>query len=500
MSGKRRALIGCGIVAAALVVASAVLWSLLEPPERAASVLAEEDASPLAFVGVTVVNPELDRSPERTLVVEGDRIAAVGSAGADVPDGARVLEEYRGHVVLPGLIDMHAHLPPATPLNLTAYVTLLNLAHGITTIRDPGDFSGTAVDAARAGIESGEMRGPRIFSCGPFVTSGEKRWLNSKVVSGPDEARRAVEEIAEAGHDCVKSYEEMTVPEIRALVAAAEARGMPVLSHVPYGLGYEEALLPGVEHLLGIPPPESLARNHMVDRLAEWSAVDEARLDRIVEVTLEHGIANTPTLVLHHRLLGLGRYPEMNDDPHVRLMPRVFRDVVWHPHDGLPIYRDLPPALFESLRASLPKKHELVRRLWEAGATLYLGTDCLQPFVTPAAALHEEMGLFAAAGIPVEAIWAMGTWRAGDGLGVPQLGRIEPGAPADLLVFRDDPAHDLDRLDSLVAVVARGRLYERRELDATLDAWREHMKQPAFDRLSVGIARPITGEVMLRDY
>ncbi|HEX5717826.1 MAG TPA: amidohydrolase family protein, partial [Thermoanaerobaculia bacterium] len=180
--------------------------------------------------------------------------------------------------------------------------------------------------------------------------------------------------------------------------------------------------------------------------------------------------------------------------------PRVWREVVWHPADGLPIYRNLPPELFAQLRASLPKKRELVRRLWAAGAEVYIGTDCLQPFVVPGAALHEEMKLFAAAGIPPEAIWAMGTWRAGRGLRQRQLGRLEPGAPADLLVFREDPTRDLAALDTLVAVVSQGRVFPRDRLQRDLAAWGEHMKEATFDQLSVNVARPLMDQVVLRDY
>ncbi|HEX5720733.1 MAG TPA: amidohydrolase family protein, partial [Thermoanaerobaculia bacterium] len=294
---KRRLAIGCGILVLLGVTGALFLKVKFSPPA---------EVVPLGVAGqsvvlpqVTVINPGRDRAAGRTVVLSGDRIVSVGGA----PEVGEVLANYRGHYVLPGLIDMHSHLPPSTPLRLTEYISLLNLAYGITTLREPGDLSGTAVDAAREGMAKGEFPGPRIFSCGPFITGGERRWVNSIVVSTPEEARQAVGEVAAAGHQCVKSYEDLTVEQIRALVAEARERGLPVLSHVPYQLGYDEALLPGVEHLLGIPPPSTLDRDHMVNRLAQWGAVDDARLDRIVEVTLEHGIENTPTLVLHHRLL-----------------------------------------------------------------------------------------------------------------------------------------------------------------------------------------------------
>ena len=83
-------------------------------------------------------------------------------------------------------------------------------------------------------------------------------------------------------------------------------------------------------------------------------------------------------------------------------MPRMFRDVVWHPQDGLAIWRNLTPEQLAHLADSEPKGAELVRRLHAAGAELHLGTDTQQPFVVPGAAMHREMELFVQAGIPVE--------------------------------------------------------------------------------------------------
>src|SRR5262249_40549221 len=155
----------------------------------------------------------------------------------------------------------------------------------------------------------------------------------------------------------------------------------------------EEALLPEPQHFFGVPEPRSLGRDHIWNRLSDWQDVDDARMQRIVDVTLEHGIVNTPTLVSGENLLRFNDYKGPLPDSALQLMPRLFREVFWSPTDGLPVYRSLTPTQLARLRAANVKKRELAARLRKAGAKLLIGTD-LQPFTVPGASLHQEMQIF----------------------------------------------------------------------------------------------------------
>ena len=89
---------------------------------------------------------------------------------------------------MPGLVDLHAHLPPDNALRLTPLAGLLYLAHGVTSIRDAGDIDGTAIPAARRAFADGHHPGPRVFACGPFVGGGPPRWRNTIVLERPEDA------------------------------------------------------------------------------------------------------------------------------------------------------------------------------------------------------------------------------------------------------------------------------------------------------------------------
>jgi imidazolonepropionase-like amidohydrolase len=113
---------------------------------------------------------------------------------------------------------------------------------------------------------------------------------------------------------------------------------------------------------------------------------------------------------------------------------------------------------------AVAKKQRLTKKLFDAGASLFLGTDVAQAFVVPGASLQQEMALFTEAGIGIEQVWKLATRNAGERLGIKGLGCVETGAPADILLFRRDPTQSLDNLASLEAVIAAGRLYRSVDL------------------------------------
>ena len=491
----RKNLIGAiaALSALAVLVAGIVWWELRMP-----SPLQGLEQRDFVLPGVTVVNPGLNRRSAVEVAISEGIIQSIGDPAASAQ--YEVLTRYQGAFVLPGLIDMHSHLPPSTPLHLTDYFCFLNLAHGVTTILEAGDIDGTAVAAARQGIQAGSFAGPRLFACGPYVGGAPARWSNTLIIRQPGDARRAVQQIQQEGWDCVKSYDELSLEQIQELKQAARAAGIRLLGHVPAQLAYEQALLPEVTHLLGVPEVRHLGRDHVFNRLADWQEVDSERLEEIVQVTLQNGIVNTPTLVLSHRLLLFADPPSARRDPSVQLMPRFYRDVVWHPQDGIPLYRNLGPQELARLREAALKKIDLVGRLHRAGARLQIGTDAHQPFVVPGAALHQEMALFEEAGIPLDQIWAIATRQAGARLGLPGLGTVVAGAPADLLLFGQDPSQDLAALGTLQAVITQGRLYSRQQIDTAQMAYLEYFEGSLYDFLSVQISKRLMRQAIQRDY
>ena len=144
-----------------------------------------------------------------------------------------------------------------------------------------------------------------------------------------------------------------------------------------------------------------------------------------------------------------------------------------------PLARGLPlDYLDRQVVPAIAKKQQLTKKLFDAGAQLYLGTDVAQPFLLPGASLLEEMALFVDAGIGIEQVWKLATRGAGDRLGVRGLGRVETDAPADISVFRRDPTKAIGNISSLEAVVAAGKLYRIADLHRALQSNQAYFTSP----------------------
>ncbi|WP_167881135.1 amidohydrolase family protein [Leptospira gomenensis] len=434
--------------------------------------------------GILVFDPKTNRFDRLDLRFENSKIAEVSDSSSSTNS------EFSNMTATPGLADMHAHLPPNNLLDLIPYFSLLYLSHGVTVLRVAGDIDGTSVPYAKDGISKNLFFGPKIFSCDAFVTAGIPRWKNSIVVESPEQAAQAVRTLEAKGADCIKSYENLTVPMIRALVKSAQERNLTVLGHVPFGLTYEEASIPDVQHFFGVPRPDSIEKNTVVHRGSDWENVDEKLLNDIVIFSKLNRIANTPTLVASERLLSFLDYDSALLQPSVLFMPRFFREIVWNPIHGIPAYRNLDPAyLRENVEKALRKKMRLVYKLFQAGAELRLGSDTQQPFVVPGDSLQREMKLFQKAGIPSEEVWNLATIKAHESLKNFDSFRIRPGTSPDLLLFRKNPVSNLENLSSLYAVVAQGRLYRKKDLDLLLEEHKRRFENPIYETISFWLGK-----------
>lgn len=308
---------------------------------------------PFTLPDVTLVQPAESSTPHTALKVLGDRIAAPDK------EGGRVLDQYQGAYVVPGLIDMHTHLPPKSPLHLTETVLMFNVAHGVATVRDAGDADGTSGVAARRAMERGHP-GPRLSTAGSFVTRGRTRWPNSVQMAGPRQAADIVARAADGGHQWIKSYEGLGADDIAALVAAAERHGLGVMGHLPTTLRHEQSLLPDAQHFFGVADPGDLGADTVLCRSTDWQRVTEQRLEEVIRHSLAHGLTHTPTLVATEALLGYRGYESARRSPGTGMLPPLYTDRLWHPQRGFPVYRGIDGVRLDRVAHSLRLKLRLV--------------------------------------------------------------------------------------------------------------------------------------------
>jgi cytosine/adenosine deaminase-related metal-dependent hydrolase len=425
------------------------------------------ERGPFVLPEVTLLAPGQVPVGPVDLVVAAGRIAAICAPGA-APPGARVIEALRGHYVAPGLTDMHIHMPPDNILRLTPLFMLLNLRFGVVRARDAGDPDGSSTPAALALVESGALPGPDIRYAYAFVGDGAARWGNTLRLARPEEARDIVARLAFAGASWVKAYENLDAPRIAALCRAAEEAGLQVMGHVPTAISLEEAHLPDAQHGFGVPQPRTLRRDHVLNRAIDWESVDAARRAEVIVACLKGGLAMTPTLVTTRGLLRLGAWDNERRARDVRLLPDFYPDIIWHPRHGLPVYRDIATEDFARARDAEARKLALVGEAVRAGVDVRLGTDTQQPFIVPGIALHDEMRLFEAAGVPREQVWRMAGPEAAAKLGIADAVSLGVGQRADLIVTASSPFAADWSPDRIKATICAGACLLTKDLDSAI--------------------------------
>ena len=458
----RRFLVGFAL--ATLLLVAAILFGLRPPA------VAVPSQAGFALENVTLVQPGESWTPGQTIRVRDGSIVSVEDSSSTSRSAAL---PYSGHYVLPGLIDMHVHHPPALALGEREYFALLFLAHGVTTVRDTGSIIGD-LRGFRERIRAGEIPGPRLILCGPFLDGNPPTWPNSRIVEGPASAEAVVDELIAGGFDCGKLYNGLTEDVIEALRRAAARVRFPLVAHVPPRVRLRQMAGIEVQHLMGT------ARR--------WTDVEERHLKNVLELSRELGIRHTPTIVTYERASLLASDDEDAGAPEAQLLPRYYRDVLWNPEINPTLYA-LTSARFEDLPVRVKHMRSLVGRLHAEGVPVFAGTDTPNPFVVPGESLHREMALLAGAGLGIEGAWRAATRDAGRALGLEKLGTLTPGAPADLLVFRQDPTRDLAALSTLVAVVSQGRFYRKEALDAAVTRYRAHFDGFPYETLAMMAAR-----------
>lgn len=378
--------------------------------------------------------------PDATIVIDGNRIAAVGSGiTIPVPPEAHVLDAA-GRSVLPGLIDLHLHLTfyylrsdvtvEGKPTYNDPRVVLVGAWHmeqlldaGITTVRDLGSCGQLVFDLKWA-LGEGLIRGPRIWAAGRLIVpTGGHGSANPGLaleVDGVAAVRRAVREEIKAGADLIKLgylQDEWDVDEFQAAVDQAHRMGRKVACHVNY------------------PPSITNALNAGVDSIEHGCLVTEAELEQM----LGQGTFWVVTALIYQKQFEdfKAQVADPNTPAHIAARARdQVRRHEW-------IWDNMPRAL---LRAA------------EMGVKIGVGSDQLYPQVG-IAALPLDMALLVEIGLPPMFVIQGATSVAAECIGCQDdLGTVEVGKLADLIVVDGDPLSDITALQRVRLVIKNGQM------------------------------------------
>ncbi len=440
----------CGIIAAA------------EPPP----------ARDVAFVNARVLTM-VDATPRdgHTVIVRDGRIHAVAPSAELVPGADDHVIDADGRTLIPGLAEMHAHVPvpqgPQQPPGYTEDVLMLWVANGVTMAR--GMLGHPSHLDLRQRIDDGALIGPRLIISGPSF-SGQS-------VDRIDPAVARVYAQAEAGYDFLKIHPGLTREQYDAIAEAANEAGLRFAGHVPVDVGLPRAFearqetidhLDGYMHVLVRDPgahPDA-ARSFFGIGLLPY--VDRGAIADAVTETRNSGAAVVPTETLFENF---------------RLAAEDMDALLARPENAF-----LPPGLLSAYRARLEDadamgellddfmtlRGELIAALHRAGVPLLLGADTPQIMNVPGFATARELEIMVRAGLSPFAALEAATIAPARFYGAEgRFGSIVPGAVADLVLLHDDPLEEIGNVRSIEGVMLRGRWLDRTFLDQQLERIRE---------------------------
>lgn len=422
---------------------------------------------PLAFVGVNVVPMDRERIIEnQTVIVRGDRIAEIGaSANVKVPaDALRI--DAKGKYLMPGLAEMHGHLPhPNQGEAVANSFLLLFVANGITTVR--GMFGFPNHPALRDKIARGELLGPKLYVAGPA--------LSGQSVHSPEEGEQKVREYKQAGFDLLKIHEGLSVAAYDRIVKTANEVGLPFGGHIPDAVGLLHALKSGqatVEHLDGyieaLEADDSPIRNADPSVRAAGLAdyLDDRKIPTLVAATREAGAWVVPTMALWQNIFGTESVESLKQRPELKYVPPPMVNQWAQQRAGI-MAQNGDPKQGERV---LDLRNKILKALQEGTGKVMLGSDAPQLFSVPGYSLHREMQAMARAGLTPYQILAAGTRNPAIYLKAEsEFGTVATGKRADLILVDDNPLKDVANLAKRSGVVLRGQWLPQEKLQHMLD-------------------------------
>jgi len=403
----------------------------------------------------------------RQVVIDSGKIKKIVESVENADDYPNRIDA-KGKYLIPGLAEMHAHIPqPPTSDTRIEETLFLYLSNGITTIR--GMLGHPTHLVLREKALKGEVLSPRIFTSSPS--------FNGNSVTTKEEAVEKVTAYKNEGYDFLKIHPGMQLEVFDQMVATANELNIPFAGHVPVMVGirhaleskyasidhvdgYLEGLVPESE---GVDPSENGFFGYSFTNMADTSKIDE-----LVALSKKNQVWIVPTQSLFERWFAPVSSDELLKQPEMKYMPvstledwKRRKDGSTRPETG---FNEEQWNKFTTIR------RQLIQKLQENGHGMLLGSDAPQLFNVPGFSIHHEIQGLLDAGLTSLEILQSGTINPAIFFGMEDtFGNIKEGLDADLVLLNSNPLSDIKALKDISAVVVRGKWLSKEAIAEKLE-------------------------------
>jgi imidazolonepropionase-like amidohydrolase len=389
---------------------------------------------------------------DQTVIIRDNEIAAIGPK-LKYSKTAHVVNA-NGKYLIPGLAEMHAHVPPIDDLEPMKEVLLLFAMNGITTIR--GMLGHPKHLELREMINKGEVLGPRLFTTGPS--------FNGSTVKTAEEAEKMVRAQKAAGYDFLKLHPGLTMETFPSIVSTAKEVGIPFVGHVSFRVGiwraidadyssidhldgFIEGMVPGIENMME--QQTGLFGMYIADQ------VDERQVPKLMKGLKDHRIWVVPTQSLAERWFAPTFTPEVFlKEPATKYMNKETIDQWVSSKRNLIASPQYDPAKNENF---VKLRRRLIKACQNSGVGLLLGCDAPQIFNVPGFSTHNELQYLVAAGLTPYQALKTGTVNVASYLDQKGAGVIKEGAVADLVLLGGNPLVNISETQNIEGVMLNGK-------------------------------------------
>jgi imidazolonepropionase-like amidohydrolase len=441
-----------------------LLLALILPVQSIAQQWVDSRQRELVIQSVTVIPMDEERViPDQTVIIKDGKVTAMGKRLKYGKDALVI--DGKGKYLIPGLAEMHAHVPPIDDLEPMKEVLFLFAANGITTIR--GMLGHPKHLELRTMIQQGQINGPRFYTTGPS--------FNGISVKTAEAGAEMVRKQKEMGYDFLKLHPGLNLETFPAIASTANEVGIPFAGHVSWAVGVWRAIEAGyssIDHLDGfvealVPGIETVTEQEAgLFGMFIGDRADASRIPTLMKALKEKNIWVVPTQSLAERWFAPSYDAEsFRNDPHSKYMNPKVVDQWITSKKSLQANPNYDAAKIEKL---IKLRRQLILECQQNGVGLLLGCDAPQVFNVPGFSTHNELAYLVGSGLTPYQALRTGTVNVASYLKLADSGLIKPGAVADLVLINGNPLQDIRQTQNIQGVVVNGRWLSKSEIDAGL--------------------------------